>query len=58
MSAIVAAQVDGVESADAVLSGVTTAIAVNAALCVAAAILVALFLRTTPPADGGTSAQG
>ena len=50
MSAIVAAQVNGAESADSVLRGVTTAIAVNAALCVAAAILVALFLRAAPPA--------
>lgn len=47
MSAIATARVHslGGESASTVLSGVTTAIWVNAALCVLAAALVAVFLR-------------
>jgi hypothetical protein len=46
MSAIAAARVNslGGESPSAVLSGVTTAIWVNAALCVLAAVLIVAFL--------------
>ena len=47
MSAIVTARTAGDDGADAVLSGVTTAIAVNAGLCVLAAVLVAAFLPKT-----------
>ncbi len=47
MSAIVTARTAGDDGADAVLSGVTTAIAVNAGLCVIAAVLVAAFLPKT-----------
>jgi predicted MFS family arabinose efflux permease len=48
MSAIAAAQVHalGGETPSTVLTGVTTAIRVNAVLCVAAGVLVALFLKT------------
>lgn len=47
-SAIVAAQVHslGVQTPGTVLSGVTTAITVNAVLCVVATLAVAVFLRT------------
>jgi predicted MFS family arabinose efflux permease len=49
MSAIVTARVHalGGQNAHTVLSGVTTAIVVNAALCVAIAILLGVFLRPT-----------
>jgi EmrB/QacA subfamily drug resistance transporter len=47
MSAIATARINGLggENAHTVLSGVTTAIAVDAALCVVTAILLARFLR-------------
>lgn len=49
MSAIVTWRIHslGVQTPAAVLSGVTTAIAVNAALCVVTALAVGLFLRTS-----------
>jgi EmrB/QacA subfamily drug resistance transporter len=49
MSAIFTGQIVALGSSDsqAVLSGVTLAIWVNAALCIATALAVALFLRTT-----------
>ena len=47
MSAIATAHIHSTDTqtADAVLSGVTTAITVNAGLCVAAALAIGLFLR-------------
>jgi ABC-type xylose transport system permease subunit len=53
MSAIVTARVHafGGERASTVLSGVTTAIWVNAGLCVLTGLLVALCLRSPAPAE-------
>lgn len=59
MSALVAARLTGLgsETPQNLLSGLSSAIAVNAGLCVLTAALVGLFLKTTPVGQGARGPQ-